>query len=177
MFYSQVVIADGTQDTQSRLPSSITNFLFSQKEKTLTELIQDRWLAYTSEGKIGLGIRSFLDLRSWFRSNDIPSCEVCNEAGIKVLMCDYYDIAFPLFLPLTPYHILYKCFCRISINVVCSDTSIIIFVSTTGINLFQGGMQCENPYLLSEEEISTAEGNSCNTSSIVTHVDVAIIVC
>lgn len=84
---NQVVIADGTQDTQSRLPSSITNFLFSQKEKTLTELIQDRWLAYTSEGKIGLGIRSFLDLRSWFRSNDIPSCEVCNEAGIKASTC------------------------------------------------------------------------------------------
>uniref|UniRef100_M8CQQ3 Non-structural maintenance of chromosomes element 1 homolog n=1 Tax=Aegilops tauschii TaxID=37682 RepID=M8CQQ3_AEGTA len=57
------------------------------QEKTLTELIQDRWLAYTSEGKIGLGIRSFLDLRSWFRSNDIPSCEVCNEAGIKASTC------------------------------------------------------------------------------------------
>lgn len=84
---NQVVIADGSQDTQSRLPSSITNFLFSQKEKTLNELIQDRWLAYTSEGKIGLGIRSFLDLRSWFRSNDIPSCEVCNEAGIKASTC------------------------------------------------------------------------------------------
>lgn len=125
MFYSQVVIADSTQDTQSRLPSSITNFLFSQKEKTLNELVQDRWLAYTSEGKIGLGIRSFLDLRSWFRSNDIPSCEVCNEAGIKVLICNYLEIASPLFLLLTLHHVVYKRFCRISINVVCSDTRII----------------------------------------------------
>lgn len=91
VFYSQVVIADSSQDSQSRLPYSITNFLFSQKEKTLNDLIEDRWLAYTPSGKIGLGIRSFLDLRSWFRGNDIPCCVVCNEAGIKVLMwlpCD-----------------------------------------------------------------------------------------
>uniref|UniRef100_A0ACD5YI15 Uncharacterized protein n=1 Tax=Avena sativa TaxID=4498 RepID=A0ACD5YI15_AVESA len=84
---NQVVIADNTQDSQSRLPSSITNFLFSQKEKTLSDLIQDRWLAHTSAGKIGLGIRSFLDLRSWFHGNDIPSCVVCNEAGIKASTC------------------------------------------------------------------------------------------
>uniref|UniRef100_A0A0D9XWI4 Non-structural maintenance of chromosomes element 1 homolog n=1 Tax=Leersia perrieri TaxID=77586 RepID=A0A0D9XWI4_9ORYZ len=84
---SQVVIADSSQDTQSRLPTSITNFSLSQKEKTLNELIQDRWLSYTPTGKIGLGIRSFLDLRSWFRSNDIPSCEVCNEVGIKATTC------------------------------------------------------------------------------------------
>ncbi|KQJ92457.1 non-structural maintenance of chromosomes element 1 homolog [Brachypodium distachyon] len=84
---NQVIIADSTQDSQSRLPSSITNFSFNQKEKTLDDLIQDRWLSYTSPGNIGLGIRSFLDLRSWFRSNDIPSCEVCNEAGIKASTC------------------------------------------------------------------------------------------
>jgi hypothetical protein len=64
----------------------------SQKEKTLDELIRDRWLSYTSTGKIGLGTRSFLDLRSWFRGNDIPSCVVCNEACIKVPMSgDYFD--------------------------------------------------------------------------------------
>ncbi|XP_051186011.1 uncharacterized protein [Lolium perenne] len=84
---NQVVIADSSQDSQSRLPYSITSFLFSQKEKTLHELIQDCWLAYTPEGRIGLGIRSFLDLRSWFRGNDIPSCVVCNEAGIKASTC------------------------------------------------------------------------------------------
>jgi non-structural maintenance of chromosomes element 1 len=60
----------------------------SQKEKTLDELIRDRWLSYTATGKIGLGTRSFLDLRSWFRGNDIPSCVVCNEACIKVLIRD-----------------------------------------------------------------------------------------
>ncbi|KAL5676981.1 hypothetical protein ACJX0J_013112, partial [Zea mays] len=37
---------------------------------------------------IGLGIRWFiLDLRSWFRGNDIPSCAVCNEACIKASSC------------------------------------------------------------------------------------------
>ncbi|XP_066357084.1 uncharacterized protein [Miscanthus floridulus] len=80
---NQVVIVDGSEDSQSRLPSSIKNFSLSQKEKTLDELIRDRWLSYTSTGKIGLGTRSFLDLRSWFRGNDIPSCVVCNEACIK----------------------------------------------------------------------------------------------
>nr|CAB3488955.1 unnamed protein product [Digitaria exilis] len=84
---NQVIIVDGSQDSQSRLPTSIKNFSFSQKEKTLNELIQDRWLSSTSTGKIGLGTRSFLDLRSWFRSNDIPSCEVCNEACIKASGC------------------------------------------------------------------------------------------
>jgi non-structural maintenance of chromosomes element 1 len=91
VFDSQVVIADAdsSQDSQSRLPTSIKNFTLTQKEKTLTELIRDRWLSYTSSGKIGLGIRSFLDLRSWFRGNDIPSCVVCNEACIKVLVRDF----------------------------------------------------------------------------------------
>ncbi|KAF8706434.1 hypothetical protein HU200_030705 [Digitaria exilis] len=84
---NQVIIVDGSQDSQSRLPTSIKNFSFSQKEKTLNELIQDRWLSNTSTGKIGLGTRSFLDLRSWFRSNDIPSCVVCNEACIKASGC------------------------------------------------------------------------------------------
>ncbi|OEL18232.1 hypothetical protein BAE44_0020748 [Dichanthelium oligosanthes] len=84
---NQVIIVDGSQDSQPRLPTSIKNFTMSQKEKTLDELIRDRWLSYTSTGKIGLGIRSFLDLRSWFRGNDIPSCVVCNEACIKASSC------------------------------------------------------------------------------------------
>ncbi|CAL5098501.1 unnamed protein product [Urochloa decumbens] len=84
---NQVIIVDGSQDSQSRLPTSIKNFSFSQKEKTLEELIRDRWLSSTSTGKIGLGTRSFLDLRSWFRANDIPSCVVCNEACIKASSC------------------------------------------------------------------------------------------
>ncbi|XP_062183454.1 uncharacterized protein LOC133887495 [Phragmites australis] len=84
---NQVVIVDGSQDSQSRLPTSIKNFTLSQKEKTLNELIRDHWLSYTSTSKIGLGIRSFLDLRSWFRGNDIPSCMVCNEACIKASSC------------------------------------------------------------------------------------------
>ncbi len=101
VFCSQVVIADASQGSQSRLPTSITNFSLSQKEKTLNELIQDRWLSYTPTGKIGLGIRSFLDLRSWLRSNDIPSCEVCNEACIKVQIC-HYELRFYICIYLVP---------------------------------------------------------------------------
>ncbi|KMT19434.1 hypothetical protein BVRB_1g012780 isoform A [Beta vulgaris subsp. vulgaris] len=54
----------------------------SQKEKALEELVRDGWLS-NLDGNIGFGIRSFLDLRSWFRLNEIPLCDVCNEAGVK----------------------------------------------------------------------------------------------
>ncbi|XP_062203105.1 uncharacterized protein LOC133905355 [Phragmites australis] len=84
---NQVVIVDGSQDSQSHLPASIKNFTLSQKEKTLNELVRYHCLPYTSTGKIGLGIRSFLDIRSWFHSNNIPSCVVCNEACIKASSC------------------------------------------------------------------------------------------
>lgn len=108
---SQVLILDGgSQDSQSRLPTSIKNFKMSQKEKTLDELVRDRWLSYTSAGKIGLGIRSFLDLRSWFRGNDIPSCVVCNEACIKVLLCNGYMFFTSLF-PVSNQCITFSCCC------------------------------------------------------------------
>lgn len=83
---SQVI---GATDSQSQggavqIPPAFKNFSMSQKEKTLDQLVKDHWLCSTPEGKIGIGIRSFLDLRSWFRSNEVPACEVCNEAAIKV---------------------------------------------------------------------------------------------
>lgn len=70
--------------SQQQVPPAFKNFSMSQKEKSLDELVRDKWLRRTNEGNIGLGIRSLLDLRSWFRNNDVPSCEVCNEAGVKV---------------------------------------------------------------------------------------------
>ncbi|XP_021720643.1 non-structural maintenance of chromosomes element 1 homolog [Chenopodium quinoa] len=68
------------------VPPALRNFSMSQKEKALEELVHDGWLSNV-DGNIGLGIRSFLDLRSWFRLNEIPSCEVCNEAGVKADLC------------------------------------------------------------------------------------------
>lgn len=73
-----------SQGVPAAVPASFKNFSISQKEKTIDELVKDRWLSSTSDGTIRLGVRSFLDLRSWFRNNDVPSCVVCNEAGIKV---------------------------------------------------------------------------------------------
>ncbi|XP_062028801.1 uncharacterized protein LOC133744770 [Rosa rugosa] len=69
------------------IPTALKNFSMSQKEKTLDEFVWDKWLSFTAEGHVGLGVRSFLDLRSWFRNNDVPSCEVCNEAGVKAGLC------------------------------------------------------------------------------------------
>lgn len=80
-----------SQDNSLSVPPAFRNFSISQKEKTLEQLVRDKWLFSDSDGKIGLGIRSFLDLRSWFRSNDIPSCEVCNEAAIKAELCPNDD--------------------------------------------------------------------------------------
>ncbi|KAJ6842000.1 uncharacterized protein M6B38_304055 [Iris pallida] len=87
----EVQAASSSQDSQSHVPAAFKSFSIAQKEKTLRDLIQDRWLSSTSDGKIGLGVRSFLDLRGWFRSNDIPSCDVCNEAGVKAVTCPKED--------------------------------------------------------------------------------------
>ncbi|KAL0875863.1 hypothetical protein Bca101_025568 [Brassica carinata] len=73
--------------SQQQVPPAFKNFSMSQKEKTLNELVKDNWLCRTRDGNVGLGIRSLLDLRSWFRNNDVPSCEVCNEAGVKADLC------------------------------------------------------------------------------------------
>ncbi|KAG0469042.1 hypothetical protein HPP92_018370 [Vanilla planifolia] len=75
------------QDNQSCIPAAFKSFSISQKEKALNQLIKDRWLSSTSDGQVGLGIRSFLDLRSWFQNNEVVSCEVCNEAAIKAENC------------------------------------------------------------------------------------------
>ncbi|KAM6595804.1 uncharacterized protein LOC115721354 [Cannabis sativa] len=66
---------------------ALKNFSLSQKETALQELLRDQWLYRTPDGNIGLGIRSFLDLRSWFHNNEVPLCEVCNEAGVKAELC------------------------------------------------------------------------------------------
>lgn len=75
-----------SQENSTHIPAAFRNFSMSQKERTLEELARDHWLSLT-DGKIGLGVRSFLDLRSWFRSNEVPACEVCNEAAVKAELC------------------------------------------------------------------------------------------
>ncbi|KAM5585499.1 hypothetical protein ABKV19_004737, partial [Rosa sericea] len=44
------------------IPTALKNFSMSQKEKTLDEFVRDKWLSFTAEGHVGLGVRSFLDL-------------------------------------------------------------------------------------------------------------------
>ncbi|KAK2442783.1 hypothetical protein P8452_21230 [Trifolium repens] len=76
-----------SQESQLHVPHAFKSFNLSQKDKTLRELAKDLWLDMTADGNVRLGVKSFLDLRSWFRSNDVPSCQVCNEAGIKAELC------------------------------------------------------------------------------------------
>ncbi|CAK9172908.1 unnamed protein product [Ilex paraguariensis] len=76
-----------SQGGSTHIPPAFKNFSLSQKEKTLEELVRDQWLCSTLDNKIGLGVRSFLDLRSWFYNNDVAACEVCNEAGVKAEFC------------------------------------------------------------------------------------------
>lgn len=73
-----------SQGVSSQVPPAYRNFSMSRKEKALDHLVKDQWLCLTPEGNVGLGVRSFLDLRSWFRANDVPLYEVCNEAAVKV---------------------------------------------------------------------------------------------
>lgn len=104
-FQVQTGAGSQSQEHSSSVPAALRNFSMSQKERTLEELVRDRWLHLSSEDKIGLGIRSFLDLRSWFRSNDIPSCEVCNEAAVKVILLFKLSNSVHSFLTLT-WHVL-----------------------------------------------------------------------
>ncbi|KAK6234730.1 hypothetical protein SCA6_010067 [Theobroma cacao] len=76
-----------SQDGSLNVPAAFRNFTLSQKEKTLDQLVQDKWLCFTEDGNVGVGVRSILDLRSWFRNAEVPSCEVCNEAGLKAKLC------------------------------------------------------------------------------------------
>ncbi|XVE59128.1 hypothetical protein DITRI_Ditri05aG0020700 [Diplodiscus trichospermus] len=86
---SQVLnnLGSQSQDGSLSIPAAIRNFTLSQKEKTLDQLVQDKWLCFTEDGNIGVGVRSILDLRSWFHNAEVPSCEVCNEAGLKAKLC------------------------------------------------------------------------------------------
>lgn len=83
----QTGVGSQSQVGSPTIPPAFRNFSLSQKEKTLDELVRDSWLCLTPDGKIGLGVRSFLDLRSWFRNNEVPPCHVCNEAGVKADLC------------------------------------------------------------------------------------------
>ncbi|GMI97017.1 embryo defective 1379 [Hibiscus trionum] len=86
---NQVLNSSGSQsqDGSHGIPAAFRNFTMSQKEKTLDQLVKDKWLCYTEDDNIGVGVRSVLDLRGWFNNAGVPSCEVCNEAGLKAKLC------------------------------------------------------------------------------------------
>ncbi|XP_038705826.1 non-structural maintenance of chromosomes element 1 homolog [Tripterygium wilfordii] len=86
---NQLPSGNGSQ-SQDGVPPAFRNFSMTQKEKTVDELVNDQWLCY-SDGNVGLGVRSFLDLRSWFRYSDVPFCAVCNEAAVKAELCQGED--------------------------------------------------------------------------------------
>ncbi|PON59183.1 Non-structural maintenance of chromosomes element [Parasponia andersonii] len=92
---NQVLTGTGSQSQDGHYPA-LRNFTMTQKDKTLQELLHDKWLNRTPDGNIGLGIRSFLDLRSWFRNNEVPSCEICNEAGVKVVPLRFFAVKWAM---------------------------------------------------------------------------------
>ncbi|KAL3518986.1 hypothetical protein ACH5RR_021575 [Cinchona calisaya] len=73
-----------SQYTSTEISSALKNFSMAQKDRTLEEFVRDQWLCSASDGWIGLGVRSFLDLRSWFHNNEVATCQVCNEAAVKI---------------------------------------------------------------------------------------------
>ena len=73
-----------SQGDPGQVPLAFKQFSMVKKEKTLEDFLKKQWLCATKEGKIGLGIRAFLELRILFKNLDVPFCDVCNEAGIKV---------------------------------------------------------------------------------------------
>ncbi|XP_038719051.1 non-structural maintenance of chromosomes element 1 homolog isoform X2 [Tripterygium wilfordii] len=89
--YRGILPTENGSQSQDGVPPALRNFSMSQKEKTVNELVHDQWLSYCTDGNVGLGVRSFLDLRSWFRNNDVPFCAVCNEAAVKAELCQGED--------------------------------------------------------------------------------------
>eukprot|EP00249_Psilotum_nudum_P005904 c19312_g1_i1 orf=390-1241(-) len=71
----------------SQTLSNTLHLTIAQKEKTLSELVNDKWMSRTEDGMVALGVRAFLELWSIFKNFDVPFCDVCNEAGIKAQPC------------------------------------------------------------------------------------------
>ncbi|WCJ41521.1 embryo defective 1379 [Euphorbia peplus] len=115
----EIQVNRGTEETQtqpalSQLYPALRNFSLSQKEKTLDELVHDKWLHRTPDGEIGLAERSYLELRSYFHNSGTPSCEVCNEAAIKAKVCENEECAFRIH-----HYCLTKKFSRNRGNITC----------------------------------------------------------
>lgn len=85
-----VMFAFSQTETQAEASSSqapvALKLTLAAKEETLATLVEDNWLDRTEDGHVCLGTRSFLELRSFFKNFDVPFCEVCNEAAIKVFL-------------------------------------------------------------------------------------------
>ncbi|GLT68224.1 hypothetical protein SLA2020_404760 [Shorea laevis] len=88
-FYKAIIEAIIQDATAQGSISDIDALNLRLENQVLTDVgSQSQDVAYPHpDGNIGLGVRSFLDLRSYFRNNDIPSCQVCNEAGVKADLC------------------------------------------------------------------------------------------
>ncbi len=67
------------------------------KEETLASLVSDKWLSRTDNGQIALGVMAFLELRNFFKNFDLPLCDVCNEAAIKVCCFEFCELLSPKF--------------------------------------------------------------------------------
>jgi hypothetical protein len=76
-----------TQAEPSTSQAAPLKLTLAAKEDTLATLVSDTWLGRTEDGKVCLGTKSFLELRSLFKNFEVPFCDVCNEAAIKVFFC------------------------------------------------------------------------------------------
>lgn len=74
--------SQGGASTSQAAPVRLT---LAAKEDTLASLVADKWLSRREDGRVALGIKSFVELRSLFKNFEVPFCDVCNEAAIKVL--------------------------------------------------------------------------------------------
>ena len=69
-----------TQPDSSQVP----RLTHSAKEKVVRSLVTEQWLT-ESAGRVGLGPRAYLELKTFLKSYDGMSvCQVCNEAALKV---------------------------------------------------------------------------------------------
>ncbi|KAG0599427.1 hypothetical protein M758_12G150700 [Ceratodon purpureus] len=98
---------DTQNETQTQVEASTSQaaplkLTLAAKEETLATLVSENWLGRTENGKVILGTKSFLELRSLFKNFEVPFCDVCNEAAIKAQPCQNEDCTVRMHLYCVP---------------------------------------------------------------------------
>lgn len=72
------------QAAESSQAAAARNLSATDKERNIEELVADGWLEKQGDGRLALGPRTFMELRTYIQSLDVPTCNACKEPAVKV---------------------------------------------------------------------------------------------